>query len=90
MSNSCGWLRSLGLVQLLRPHGLQAYQVPMSVGFPRQEYWSGLPFPSPIIDYYLQELFILTSNLLRKIKQVTNFKEGEIIGLMHTSGEQCP
>ena len=24
-----------------------AYQAPLSVGFPRQEYWSGLPFPSP-------------------------------------------
>ena len=24
-----------------------AYQVPLSVGFSRQEYWSGLPFPSP-------------------------------------------
>ena len=24
-----------------------AYQVPPSVGFSRQEYWSGLPFPSP-------------------------------------------
>ena len=24
-----------------------ACQVPLSVGFPRQEYWSGLPFPSP-------------------------------------------
>ena len=23
------------------------YQVPLSVGFPRQEHWSGLPFPSP-------------------------------------------
>ena len=22
-------------------------QAPLSVGFPRQEYWSGLPFPSP-------------------------------------------
>ena len=22
-------------------------QVPLSMGFPRQEYWSGLPFPSP-------------------------------------------
>jgi len=21
--------------------------VPLSIGFPRQEYWSGLPFPSP-------------------------------------------
>ena len=24
-----------------------ACQVPLSVGFPKQEYWSGLPFPSP-------------------------------------------
>ena len=31
----------------LRPHGLVAYQAPPSMGFSRQEYWSGLPFPSP-------------------------------------------
>ena len=24
-----------------------APQAPMSMGFPRQEYWGGLPFPSP-------------------------------------------
>ena len=23
------------------------YQAPLSMGYPRQEYWSGLPFPSP-------------------------------------------
>ena len=28
----------------LRPHG---HQAPPSMGFSRQEYWSGLPFPSP-------------------------------------------
>ena len=28
----------------LQPHGLQG---PLSMGFSRQEYWSGLPFPSP-------------------------------------------
>ena len=32
----------------LWPHGLPiAYQASLSVGFSRQEYWSGLPFPSP-------------------------------------------
>ena len=30
----------------LQLHGL-AYQAPLSMGFPRQEYWSGLTFPSP-------------------------------------------
>ena len=24
-----------------------AHQAPLSLGFPRQEYWSGLPFPFP-------------------------------------------
>ena len=24
-----------------------AHQAPLSMGFPRQEYWSGFPFPSP-------------------------------------------
>ena len=27
--------------------GTVAYQAPLSIGFSRQEYWSGLPFPSP-------------------------------------------
>ena len=25
-----------------------AHQVPLSLGFSRQEHWSGLPFPSPM------------------------------------------
>ena len=31
----------------LRPHGLWTPQTPLSMGFCRQKYWSGLPFPSP-------------------------------------------
>ena len=31
----------------LQPHGLYvAHQAPLSMGFSRQQYWSGLPFPS--------------------------------------------
>ena len=29
-----------------RPHGLQPTQAPLSMGFSRQEYWSGVPLPS--------------------------------------------
>ena len=32
---------------LLRPHGLVTCQAPPAVGFPRQDYWSGLLCPSP-------------------------------------------
>ena len=27
-----------------------AYQAPLSMGFSRQEFWSGVPLPSPMID----------------------------------------
>ena len=33
----------------LRPPWTVAYQAPPSMGFSRQRYWSGLPFPSPEI-----------------------------------------
>ena len=33
-----------------------ACQAPLSMGFSRQEYWSGLPFPSPVIKYKLSEV----------------------------------
>ena len=31
----------------LRPHGTEAHQAPLSMRFPRQEDWSGFPFPFP-------------------------------------------
>ena len=31
----------------LGPPGTVARQTPLSMGFSRQEYWSGVPFPSP-------------------------------------------
>ena len=34
-------------IQLLATPWIVAHQAPLSKGFPRQEYWSGLPFPSP-------------------------------------------
>ena len=39
--------KSLSCVQLFATPWTVAYQAPPSVGFSRQEYWSGLPFPSP-------------------------------------------
>ena len=29
----------------LKPQGLYPIQAPLSMGFSRQEYWTGLPFP---------------------------------------------
>ena len=33
-----------------------ACQAPLSMGFSRQEYWSGLPVPSPVIKYEVNEV----------------------------------
>ena len=40
-------VKSLSRVQLFATPWTVARQAPLSMGFSRQEYWSGLPFPSP-------------------------------------------
>ena len=59
-SNAWKWkvkVKSLSHVQLLATPWTVAYQAPPSMGFSRQEYWSGVPLPSPCIS-------ILTYNSL--------------------------
>ena len=41
-------VKSPSHVWLLATPRTAAYQVPLSVGFSRREYWSGVPLPSPI------------------------------------------
>ena len=38
---------SLSLIQLFATPWTEAHQGPPSMGFSRQQHWSGLPFPSP-------------------------------------------
>ena len=40
-------VKSLSHVWLFETPWTVSYQAPLSMGFSRQEYWSGLPFPSP-------------------------------------------
>ena len=40
-------MKSLSCVRLFATPWTAAHQAPPSMGFSRQEYWSGLPFPSP-------------------------------------------
>ena len=49
-SNAWKWkvkVKSLNCAWLLATLWTTAYQAPPSMGFSRQEYWSGLPLPSP-------------------------------------------
>ena len=50
-SNAWKWkvkVKLLSRVQLLATPWTAAYQAPPSMGFSRQEYWSGVPLPSPL------------------------------------------
>ena len=56
-SNAWKWkvkVKSLSRVRLSVTPWTAAYQAPPSVGFSRQEYWSGVPLPSPV--YYVTVL----------------------------------
>ena len=54
-SNAWKWkvkVKSLSRVRPLATPRTAAYQAPPSMGFSRQEYWSGLPLPSPSLKHY--------------------------------------
>ena len=50
-------LSRFSCVQLCETLWIAAHQAPLSIGFPRQEYWNGLPslppgdLPNPVIKY---------------------------------------
>ena len=56
-SNAWKWkvkVKSLSRVRLLVTPWIAAHQAPPSIEFSRQEYWSGLPLPSPIFDLVIR------------------------------------
>ena len=58
-SNAWKWkvkVKSLSHVRLFATPWTAAYQAPPSMGFSRQEYWSGVPLPSPF--HWLASLVI--------------------------------
>ena len=55
-SNAWKWkvkVKSLSRVWLLAIPWTAAHQAPLPMGFSRQEYWSGVPLPSPSIMLYV-------------------------------------
>ena len=55
----CLVLSHFSHVRLSATPWTMARQAPLSMGFSRQEYWSGLPFPSPVIKYEVSEVKLL-------------------------------
>ena len=55
-------VKSLSRAWLLATPWTAAYQAPPSMGFSRQEYWSGVPSPSPELnskDAYIKKVWFL-------------------------------
>jgi len=48
-------LRHFSRVRLRVTPEMAAHQAPLSLGFSRQEHWSGLPFPSPQICIHIHK-----------------------------------
>ena len=62
-SNTWKWkvkVKSLSRVWLLATPWTAAYHAPPSMGFSRQEYWSGVPLPSP--SFVLKRCNVCVSN----------------------------
>ena len=70
-SNTWKWkvkVKSLSRVRLLATPWTATHQAPPSMGFSRQEYWSGVPLPSPSwgidLDYCDIEWFALETKII--------------------------
>ena len=78
-SNAWKWkveVKSLSRVRLLVIPWTAAYQAPPSMGFSRQEYWSGLPLPSPNQDTNSYNKYVLyDQETRRKYNHVKEQKE---------------
>ena len=57
-------VKSLSCVRLFVTPWTVAHQAPPSLGFSRQEYWSGVPLPSPLVTgkRNLHTIKLITSN----------------------------
>ena len=64
-SNAWKWkVKSLSRVWLFATPWTAAYQAPPSMGFSRQEYWSGLPLPSSICKFKLAQFILANLDLI--------------------------
>ena len=72
----------LSCVQLFATPWTVAHQIPLSMGFSRQEQWSGLPFPSPTVPYisYLKVGVVLHLLFSRSVVSDCNPMDGSTPG----------
>ena len=75
-SNAWKWkvkVKPLSRVRLLATPWTTAYQAPPSMGFSRQEYWSGVPLPS--LRQHEGSLYLKLDNLLISSQPLGNYNK---------------
>ena len=79
-SNAWKWkvkVKALSRVRLPATPWTVAYQAPPSMGFSRQEYWSGVPLPSPSLKLhrpFIIALFVGSSRSLKPLCLSTDYQ----------------
>ena len=60
------------------------HQAPLSMGFPRQGYWSGWPFPSPVYLYFQppEHMRAVPSSYHSPLSALSAFFSMEVNGLL--------
>ena len=88
-------LRSLSCVRLFATSWTAAHQAPPSVGLCRQEYWSGLPFLSPMHESEVTQSFPNLSNPMdcsppgSSIRGIFQAKLLEWVVISFSRGSEC-
>ena len=91
-SNACKWKVKVKLLSCVWPSATPwtaAFQAPPSMGFSRQQYWSGVLLPSPIyallstiiILYALKQLMDWVSPLMKRFSTLSFWCQNERISL---------
>ena len=92
-SNAWKWkgkVKSLSRVWLLATPWTAAHQAPPSLGFSRQEYWSGVPLPSPIrgLIYSIVTFHSMKQHVHVFKKRVLNVIIQNIIAKIHLKNKK--
>ena len=88
-SNAGRWkvkVKSLSRVWLFATPWTAAYQAPPSMGFSRQEYWSGVPSPSPVKQLYFNKINLNNFEIKTRCWWEC-FHEASLLGLQ--TGPSC-
>ena len=79
-------MKSLSRVRLVATPWTTAYQAPLSMGFSGQEYWSGVPLPSPFVFYRVGQKARSGFSVKILQKKRTNFWPNHCYAPLRTQG----